>query len=215
MAERDDKKEQLTGPQEPYGYLWFNKHMERRFTHRPPHPKSYEKPIGEVVPVYIALPVTPPAEGTSGPRVGLPLLYNIVCLWAQKKDDEWFKDMAELMRLADRLLYEQGYEVSPYTTNEHQVKADCTPSHALRSEPIPMELYCPACGRQHIDRSNPEKGWDNPPHRSHACQFCKCIWRPADVETTGVEHIKTSGKADTWGGVVSAACARSATGGSK
>lgn len=63
----------------------------------------------------------------AAPRVGLPLLYNIVCLHRQPKNEEWFKDMAELCRLADKLLYEQGYEVSPYTTNEHQVKADSAP----------------------------------------------------------------------------------------
>lgn len=63
---------------------------------------------------------------------------------------------------------------------------------------IPMILYCPACGAQHIDRPQPEKGWTNPPHRSHECQACGCIWRPADVATTGVEKIETTGRADTW-----------------
>lgn len=70
---------------------------------------------------YRAAVCTPPE---AAPRVGLPLLYNLVCLWCQKKDDEWWKDMAELMRLAEKLLYEQGYEVSPYTVNEHQVARD-------------------------------------------------------------------------------------------
>lgn len=37
---------------EPYGYVWFNKHMEQRFTHRLPHPESSEQPIGDAVPVY-------------------------------------------------------------------------------------------------------------------------------------------------------------------
>lgn len=64
--------------------------------------------------------------------------------------------------------------------------------------PIPMVLYCPACGVQHIDQPQPEKGWTNPPHRSHECQACGCIWRPADVATTGVEVIQTHGTADTW-----------------
>lgn len=39
--------------------------------------------------------------------------------------------------------------------------------------------------------------WSNPPHRSHKCAYCGCIWRPADVVTTGVAEIKTKGKADT------------------
>jgi len=63
--------------------------------------------------------------------------------------------------------------------------------------PIPMLLWCPKCNEQHIDA--PSEGWDNPPHRSHLCHACGCIWRPADVATTGVADIKTAGDADTWG----------------
>lgn len=60
--------------------------------------------------------------------------------------------------------------------------------------PIPMILFCPTCGGQHIDAPSP--GWDNPPHRSHLCAFCGYIWRPADVPTTGVAKIQTRGKFD-------------------
>jgi len=63
--------------------------------------------------------------------------------------------------------------------------------------PIDMVLYCPQCGAQHIDR--PTKDWDNPPHRSHLCHACGCVWRPADVPTTGVRAVNTCGQADTWG----------------
>lgn len=63
--------------------------------------------------------------------------------------------------------------------------------------PIPMVLFCPACTAQHIDAPQPEKDWDNPPHRSHECQFCGHIWRPADVPTTGVAAIETRGKLDS------------------
>lgn len=62
--------------------------------------------------------------------------------------------------------------------------------------PIPMVLHCPLCGVQHIDE--PSEGWDNPPHRSHQCQHCNCVWRPADVPTTGVLSVQTEGKADSW-----------------
>ena len=65
--------------------------------------------------------------------------------------------------------------------------------------PIPMVLFCPSCHTQHIDEPDertPE--WDNPPHRSHLCHQCGCIWRPADVATEGVAAITTVGKADTW-----------------
>lgn len=67
-------------------------------------------------------------------------------------------------------------------------------------KPIPMILFCPRCGKQHIDRPEPNIGWDNPPHRSHACQTpgCKTVWRTADVPTTGVASIDTAGASDTW-----------------
>lgn len=66
------------------------------------------------------------------------------------------------------------------------------------AEPIPMVLHCPNCREQHIDKPDPETGWtNNPPHRSHECQFCKWIWRPADIYTTGVERINTRGNNDS------------------
>jgi predicted RNA-binding Zn-ribbon protein involved in translation (DUF1610 family) len=91
------------------------------------------------------------------------------------------------------------------------------------ARPIDMVLYCPNCGAQHIDapekatKTHADRGcghcggtgqtcdfptclnlWSNPPHRSHLCHKCACIWRPADVPTNGVASIKTEGKADTW-----------------
>lgn len=71
--------------------------------------------------------------------------------------------------------------------------------------PIDMLLFCPKCGRQHIDApdadssvesSGHETAWTNPPHRSHLCKFCGHIWRPADVATNGVAVIKTRGEKD-------------------
>lgn len=41
------------------------------------------------------------------------------------------------------------------------------------------------------------ENWTNPPHRSHLCQGCGHIWRPADVPTNGVEKVQTKGKADS------------------
>lgn len=70
--------------------------------------------------------------------------------------------------------------------------------HAFRvfADPIPMVLHCPACGAQHIDEATAE--WNNPPHRSHLCGSCGCIWRPADIATVGVEAITTAGSDDNW-----------------
>jgi hypothetical protein len=79
-------------------------------------------------------------------------------------------------------------------------------------EPIDMVLLCPMCGVQHIDKPDaarsPSGGvhngilgsphWENPPHRSHLCHECGCVWRPADVATNGVESIETKGIADNF-----------------
>lgn len=65
-------------------------------------------------------------------------------------------------------------------------------------EPLPMLLFCPACGHQHVDKPDPERDWTNPPHRSHLCATCGCVWRPADVATTGIAKILTRGQVDTW-----------------
>jgi hypothetical protein len=62
--------------------------------------------------------------------------------------------------------------------------------------PIDMLLWCPVCHHQHVDRT--EAGWANPPHKSHKCARCGCIWRPCDRPTNGVEYIKTFGKDDTY-----------------
>lgn len=63
---------------------------------------------------------------------------------------------------------------------------------------IPIILHCPTCGEQHIDAPNAAAGWTNPPHRSHLCDACGEIWRPADIYTEGVATIQTRGLADTW-----------------
>lgn len=75
-------------------------------------------------------------------------------------------------------------------------------------EPIKMILHCPDCHCQHIDKPtnsvcgarevNDAEAWTNPPHRSHKCEGCGVIWRPADVYTEGVATIETQGRHDTW-----------------
>lgn len=72
-------------------------------------------------------------------------------------------------------------------------------SPAPDAQPIPMLLWCPKCHVQHVDEPDERTpDWDNPPHRSHLCHACGCIWRPADVATEGVRSIATMGKADNW-----------------
>jgi hypothetical protein len=64
---------------------------------------------------------------------------------------------------------------------------------------IPMILHCPKCHLQHIDAPDERTpDWTNPPHKSHLCHGCGCIWRPCNQPTEGVEKIATRGKSDTW-----------------
>jgi hypothetical protein len=66
-------------------------------------------------------------------------------------------------------------------------------------KPVDMILHCPRCFMQHIDAADERTpGWVNPPHKSHLCHGCGCIWRPADVATNGVAGLKTRGKDDNW-----------------
>jgi hypothetical protein len=64
----------------------------------------------------------------------------------------------------------------------------------LSKAPVDMLLFCPRCNLQHVDA--PHGDWTNPPHRSHECQGCHLVWRPADVPTNGVACIATEGKVD-------------------
>lgn len=63
--------------------------------------------------------------------------------------------------------------------------------------PIPLLLFCPACGVQHVDTHD----WARErAHRSHLCKpedgGCGHVWRPADVATVGVAKLTTAGVAD-------------------
>lgn len=50
---------------------------------------------------------------------------------------------------------------------------------------IPMILHCPGCGERHIDVGEfAEKA-----HHTHACQGCGLVWRPAKVNTHGVQFL--------------------------
>lgn len=108
-------------------------------------------------------------------------------------------------------------EVRRWLTAKQALSASPPPPCA-EPAPIDMVLYCPNCGTQHVDA--PESPmetnaiaslsgvpmtslWSNPPHRSHLCHSCGCIWRPADVPTNGVLAVTTEGKTDTWIGKAS------------
>lgn len=53
------------------------------------------------------------------------------------------------------------------------------------TQPIPMILHCPECGKRHVD----EGEFATKPHHTHACQHCGLVWRPAIVVTVGVRFL--------------------------
>lgn len=100
--------------------------------------------------------------------------------------------MAVAFALAGNLIRRPGETDVDF---RERIKADRrdNPRLALHvPAPIPMILFCPECGFQHVDRASPpdhEIRWTNPPHRSHLCEECGHIWRPADVATVGVAEL--------------------------
>jgi uncharacterized Zn finger protein len=55
----------------------------------------------------------------------------------------------------------------------------------MSDTPIPMLLWCPACGERHIDVAE----FATKPHHTHACQHCGMVWRPAIAPTVGVQFL--------------------------
>lgn len=52
-------------------------------------------------------------------------------------------------------------------------------------EHVHVILCCPACHRRHVD----EGRFATEPHRSHSCQSCGVVWKPALVPTVGVAFL--------------------------
>lgn len=158
---------------------------------------------------------------TDDPRVE-PLIQAVLRLMENGYNPNYaslaeFAHMESVMFLAryDALM-EQRKDNIPIRGQDHP---EADPYAALAEEihkyPIPMILFCPNCAKQHIDKTEEHKpdcdwstsynpaapctcgAWTNPPHRSHLCAHCGCIWRPADVPTTGVAVIQTIGENDS------------------
>ncbi len=53
------------------------------------------------------------------------------------------------------------------------------------ADPIPMILTCPSCNHRHVDKGE----FATKAHRTHACQSCGMVWRPAVVATVGVQFL--------------------------
>jgi predicted RNA-binding Zn-ribbon protein involved in translation (DUF1610 family) len=78
-----------------------------------------------------------------------------------------------------------GWPEATFTSESREdVEAAINRFEAL-TKPIPMRLTCPACGALHVDRG----AFASKPHHTHACQSCGAVWRPAVVNTVGVQFL--------------------------
>lgn len=48
-----------------------------------------------------------------------------------------------------------------------------------------LELFCPECGKQHIDR----REWATREHKTHLCEYCDHQWRPFEYPTFGIVRM--------------------------
>lgn len=62
---------------------------------------------------------------------------------------------------------------------------EASPAYPATPMPIPMILTCPACGERHVDVGE----FATKAHHTHACQSCGMVWRPAKVNTVGVQFL--------------------------
>jgi hypothetical protein len=114
-----------------------------------------------------------------------------------------FDEVAELVTRANRPQPISMLLFCPHCHEQHVDAPDeqCDFSLTLRAD---MKLGGRCQLRKyhdgaHVCNNNTEPlHWTNPPHRSHLCGACGCVWRPADVPTVGVKRIQTRGSRDTW-----------------
>lgn len=50
---------------------------------------------------------------------------------------------------------------------------------------IPIKLFCPHCGAQHVDEERNGEKWQRRAHTTHRCQGCGRDW---DVYASGAQH---------------------------
>ncbi len=55
----------------------------------------------------------------------------------------------------------------------------------FQAPPVPLLLWCPLCATRHVDSGR----FATQPHHTHACQACGLSWRPALVNTVGVQFL--------------------------
>lgn len=69
--------------------------------------------------------------------------------------------------------------------DEYVVSATGVSAAMAEPTPVALILSCPVCGKRHIDKGE----FATKPHHTHACQTCGMVWRPALINTVGVEFL--------------------------
>lgn len=80
-----------------------------------------------------------------------------------------------------KLLEKRGVTVADMRAVFNLARSSLTAS----PDPVPMLLWCPECGERHVDRDE----FATKPHHTHSCQHCGHTWRPAVVQTVGVQFL--------------------------
>lgn len=88
------------------------------------------------------------------------------------------KDDRIMKNGSDEVTYPDRFELQPYITTEVMM-------NEIDDEPTPMIIWCPECSKRHIDVGE----FETKPHHTHACQHCGHVWRPAIVNTVGVQFL--------------------------
>jgi len=102
----------------------------------------------------------------------LPALLTPLIRAKQKVCGLSYSDICEILRGWDTA--REGISLSP-------------PLYLARPDPtpLPMLLHCPLCAARHVDVGE----FATKAHHTHACQNCGHVWRPAIVNTVGVQFL--------------------------
>lgn len=76
-------------------------------------------------------------------------------------------------------------EIRSLRDSLHRAHAEVKKIKEEMRRPVPLILHCPQCSERHIDRG----AFASKPHHTHACQFCGMVWRPAIINTVGVQFL--------------------------
>lgn len=115
---------------------------------------------------------------------GVPLTNKVLPTWS---DLELFIDDKPISNVQGvKLKLVPGTEIITATVEFVDVELDVEASiEAGPVNPIPMILTCPRCTERHID----EGEFATKAHHTHVCQSCGLTWRPAKLDTIGVQFL--------------------------